>query len=156
FDGLRTGKTSCGPITRMPRGPGVRPVTQRVSANPRLRRKVMAIRLNDLLARIAHQFDERLETGNPIGPYRVEAFLAKGGMGRVYRVADVRLAENAPRRVIKVISEDFINLVGEQAVRRFELEANILARLDDPGIVRLYEFSFIVHPHTRSRTPFMV
>lgn len=68
-----------------------------------------------------------------IGPYRVVRRLGAGGMGIVY------LAEQEqPRRpvAVKVLRPGAIS---SQAMRRFELEAQVLGQLHHPGIAHIYE-----------------
>lgn len=68
-----------------------------------------------------------------IGRYRVVARVGAGGMGVVYKAEQDR-----PRRVValKVLQP---GAASRQALRRFEHEAEVLARLEHPGIARLYE-----------------
>jgi len=68
-----------------------------------------------------------------IGPYHVVRRLGAGGMGIVY------LAEQEqPRRrvAVKVLRPGAIS---SQALRRFELEAQVLGQLQHPGIAHIYE-----------------
>ena len=68
-----------------------------------------------------------------IGAYRVVKWLGEGGMATVY------LAEQQhPRRTValKVIKA---GLGGAEILRRFDQEANLLARLQHPGIAQVYE-----------------
>ncbi len=60
--------------------------------------------------------------------------LGEGGMGVVYRARDVRL--DRPR-AIKVIRRGAFG--GEEARGRFNREAKAVARLDHPGVVRIYQ-----------------
>jgi serine/threonine-protein kinase len=69
-----------------------------------------------------------LEPGKYLGPYRVDCFLAAGGMGEVYRATDTRLNREV---AIKISAAPF----GE----RFEREARIIASLNHPNICRLYD-----------------
>ena len=73
--------------------------------------------------------------GKQLGEYRLESLLAQGGMARVYRAVDVRLKRYV---VVKVIDPPFHN--DPDYVMRFEREAQAIARLDHPNIVRLYRF----------------
>jgi len=73
--------------------------------------------------------------GKQFGEYRLEAFLAQGGMARVYRAVDVRLKRPA---IVKVIDPSFHK--DPDYIMRFEREAQAIARLDHPNIVRLYRF----------------
>lgn len=73
--------------------------------------------------------------GKQLGEYRLETLLAQGGMARVYRAVDVRLKRYV---VVKVIDPPFHN--DPDYIMRFEREAQAIARLDHPNIVRLYRF----------------
>jgi len=85
--------------------------------------------------------------------YRIEAFLGRGGMADVYLALDTR------RQVyvaIKVLREDLAE--DPEFVQRFRREAEALARLDHPNIVRFYSFerhgalAFIVMDYIRGET----
>jgi Tol biopolymer transport system component/predicted Ser/Thr protein kinase len=69
-----------------------------------------------------------LEPGQCLGPYRIESFLAAGGMGEVYRATDTRLHRHV---AIKVSSARFSE--------RFEREARVIASLNHPNICQLYD-----------------
>ena len=70
-----------------------------------------------------------------LGPYRLLEPLGEGGMGIVYRA--VRDDEEYRRQVaIKVIRQGFESA---ELRRRFRLERELLARLEHPGIARLYD-----------------
>ncbi len=73
--------------------------------------------------------------GKQLGEYRLETFLAQGGMARVYIAVDVRLNRNV---VVKVI--DPALHTDPDYIVRFEREAQAIARLDHPNIVKLYRF----------------
>jgi eukaryotic-like serine/threonine-protein kinase len=68
-----------------------------------------------------------------IGPFRILGLLGRGGMGTVYEAE-----QDHPRRraALKVIRPGVMSHVMH---RRFEYEANLLARLEHPGIARVYE-----------------
>lgn len=68
-----------------------------------------------------------------IGSYRIIRKIGEGGMGSVYEAEQ----ENPRRRVaLKVIKHGFASA---QALRRFELEAQLLGRLQHAGIAQVYE-----------------
>lgn len=68
-----------------------------------------------------------------IGGYDVESVLGEGGMGVVYLARQ----RHPPRTVaLKVLRAD---LATPGFLRRFEREAEILGRLEHPGIARIYE-----------------
>jgi serine/threonine protein kinase len=68
-----------------------------------------------------------------IGQYRVEAFIASGGMGEVYRVWDLK--RNA-WLAMKVLRADLID--EPSALKRFKMEAEALEKLAHPNIVPFY------------------
>ena len=69
-----------------------------------------------------------LEPGQYLGPYRIECFLAAGGMGEVYRATDTRLHRQV---AIKVAAARF--------TERFEREARLIASLNHPNICQLHD-----------------
>ncbi|MBS0195947.1 MAG: serine/threonine protein kinase [Planctomycetes bacterium] len=76
----------------------------------------------------------RFAIGERVGRYRIERFVAAGGMGEVYEARD----EGLGRRVaIKVVA----STTSAARSKRFEFEAALMARLEHPGIARLYEWA---------------
>ena len=73
--------------------------------------------------------------GTQVGPFVLDAFLAEGGMGSVYRAhrADAPFEQKAAVKLLRR------GLFGPEAVRRFDDERRIVARLDHPGIARLLD-----------------
>ncbi|MEV6554814.1 serine/threonine-protein kinase [Nocardia sp. NPDC051756] len=72
--------------------------------------------------------------GDSFAGYLVEGVLGQGGMGTVYRARHPRLPRLVALKLLhRAVSED------EELRRRFELEANVVARLDHPGIVGVYD-----------------
>ncbi|MBC8201545.1 MAG: serine/threonine protein kinase [Planctomycetes bacterium] len=74
-------------------------------------------------------------TGMPteIGRYKILGIIASGGMGVVYEAM-----QEAPRRrvALKIIKA---GAASEMALRRFEFEAQILAKLSHPNIAQIFE-----------------
>ena len=71
--------------------------------------------------------------GRRIGDFHVLRVIAAGGMGTVYEAQQ----QHPPRRVaLKVLSAA---LASPDALRRFEFEAQTLARLQHPAIAAIYE-----------------
>ncbi|HEY7428859.1 MAG TPA: protein kinase [Gemmataceae bacterium] len=66
--------------------------------------------------------------------YRFEAFLARGGMGEVWRGCDSMLAREV---ALKVLREQVFGDGGGRA--RFEEEARYVSRLEHPSIVPVYD-----------------
>ena len=70
--------------------------------------------------------------GLELGGFRIERLIGSGGMGRVY----VGTREGQPSRAaVKVLSRGGVTDI---AMRRFQQESAILAKLDHPGIARLH------------------
>ncbi len=75
-----------------------------------------------------------LETGTVLGSYEILAHVGSGGMGDVYRAHD----RNLNRQVaIKVLSANFAH--DPNLLIRFRREAHILASLNHPNIVTIYD-----------------
>jgi tetratricopeptide (TPR) repeat protein/predicted Ser/Thr protein kinase len=75
----------------------------------------------------------QLTAGKLVGDYRLIRLIGEGGMGLVYEAE-----QQHPRRrvALKLIRPLF---AGQAQLRRFEHEAQVLARLDHPGIARIFE-----------------
>ena len=73
--------------------------------------------------------------GQLVGPYRIEALIGKGGMGRVYRAvrADAAFEKHV---AIKLINR---GMDADAIVARFRAERQILANLEHPNIARLLD-----------------
>jgi GAF domain-containing protein len=67
--------------------------------------------------------------------YRIEQLLGRGGMGAVYRARDMRLDRLV---AVKVVRPELLE--DQDARRRFRREAQIVARLQHPGIVSIFDF----------------
>lgn len=119
-------------------------VEQQTTDDPRLRDEVLALldELNtrgDLLDRpalsaVSHRAPAAdLQAGHRIGAYRVLSLLGRGGMGEVYRAerADGQFDHQV---ALKLLRQDAVEHLG-----LFVSERRILARLEHPGIARLYD-----------------
>ena len=84
-----------------------------------------------------------LQQGQVLGPYRIESFLAAGGMGEVYLATDTRL--NRPV-AIKVSAARFSE--------RFEREARVIASLNHPNICTLHDVgpNYLVMEYVEGQT----
>lgn len=73
-----------------------------------------------------------------IGPYRVQSELGRGMMGVVYKAKDSRSGRAVALKVIR-LAMAASDEQEKSFERRFVEEAQIVARLDHPGIVAVYE-----------------
>ncbi len=69
------------------------------------------------------------------GKYRVDALVGRGGMGAVFRARDVRLDRDV---AIKIVRADLLG--SSEARARFRREAQIVARLQHPAIVSVFDY----------------
>ncbi len=69
-----------------------------------------------------------------ISTYRIERLLGAGGMGEVYLAYDEKLDRKV---ALKILPSEF--LTNDERVKRFELEARAIAKLNHPGIVTVYD-----------------
>lgn len=75
-------------------------------------------------------------TGRVIGPYKLEAPIGAGGMGKVYRAHDMRLGR---RVALKLLEPDLIANTEQRT--RFLREARLASSLDHPNICAIHEVS---------------
>ena len=87
-----------------------------------------------LAARDLAQDEPTLPEGTSVGPYRIVALLARGGMGDVYRATDPRLARDVALKTVTSVDRG-----DGHAVERFLQEARITASLDHHNIVRVFD-----------------
>ena len=74
--------------------------------------------------------------GENIGPYRLLEKLGQGGMATVYRAYHARLDRDV---AIKALHPAFME--DPNFLARFEREAQVVARLEHPNIVPIYDFA---------------
>lgn len=74
-----------------------------------------------------------LPQGEPVGVYRIERLLGRGGMGEVY------LASRADGQFEQEVAIKLINAAFADEPEPFLAERRILARLEHPGITRLFD-----------------
>ena len=73
-----------------------------------------------------------------IGPYQILARIASGGMGTVYHALHTEANREIALKVLRTDRSD-----DPDFIKRFEREANIMAELRHPNIVRVYQAGFI-------------
>jgi len=74
------------------------------------------------------------EVGTTFGSYRVDGVVGVGGMGMVYSATDLRLGR---RVAVKVVLGQFAE--SPEFLQRFQREAAVLARLDSPHVITIYD-----------------
>jgi GAF domain-containing protein len=73
------------------------------------------------------------------GKYRVDAVIGRGGMGAVFRAHDLRLQRDV---AVKIVRADLVG--SEESQERFQREAQIVARLQHPAIVTIFDFGTLI------------
>jgi serine/threonine protein kinase len=70
--------------------------------------------------------------GTDLGGFIIKRLIGEGGMGRVYEARQKNPGRTVAVKVIRV------GLISEKTVRRFEREAEFLAKLQHPGIAQIF------------------
>src|SRR3989475_1284794 len=92
-------------------------------------------------ARVVYQLGTEVKRARELGSYSLEEKLGEGGMGEVWRARHRMLARPAAINLIRPsFAGDGRAGVSEEAVRRFEREAQVIARLRSPHTVELFDF----------------
>ncbi|MBA3699389.1 MAG: serine/threonine protein kinase [Planctomycetes bacterium] len=78
-----------------------------------------------------------ISSGQVLGNVRLDKFLGEGAMGVVYQGHHLTLGLNVAVKVLKI---DSANGVAHRYTDRFRREAQLAARLNHPGIVRVLDF----------------
>jgi len=73
--------------------------------------------------------------GTQLGAYHLEAYLGEGSAARVYRAREVHTQAVVAVKVISPGTQQ-----DPDALERFEREAQVIAQIDHPHIVRLYHY----------------
>ncbi len=77
--------------------------------------------------------DEPMPAPERIGAFRIVREIGRGGMGTVYEAVQDRPSRTV---ALKMIRPEYSSAA---VLKRFELEAEVLGRLDHPGIAHIYE-----------------
>jgi len=88
-------------------------------------------------ARVIYRLGTEVKRARELGSYRLEEKLGEGGMGEVWRARHRMLARPA---AIKLIRPSVKSDLSDDAQRRFEREAQVIARLRSPHTVDLFDF----------------
>ena len=92
---------------------------------------------DEIAARQAKKSDRHANAiGTMIGEYQVMSELGRGGMGVVYKARHQTLNRDVALKMI--LSGEHI---GKEALRRFQLEAQAVAKLQHPNIVQIFDIN---------------
>ena len=90
-------------------------------------------------ARVVYTLGKAVTEARELGSYRLVERLGQGGMGEVWRAQHRLLARPAAIKLIRGSGDGDAN-ASDEAVRRFEQEAQVTARLSSPHTVQLFDF----------------
>lgn len=91
--------------------------------------------------------------GETVGPYKINQYLGQGGMATIYRAQQLTLDRDVALKVIHPALKD-----DQSFLLRFKREASIVAKLNHPNIVPVYDFgefegvSYIVMRYIEGQT----
>jgi serine/threonine protein kinase len=92
-------------------------------------------------ARVVYHLGTEVKRARELGSYRLEEKLGEGGMGEVWRARHRMLSRPAAIKLIRPgLAGGGRAGVSEEAIRRFEREAQVIARLRSPHTVELFDF----------------
>jgi serine/threonine protein kinase/ABC-type branched-subunit amino acid transport system substrate-binding protein len=86
-----------------------------------------------------------------LGKYELRERLGRGGMGEIWKAFDTQLQRYV---AIKFLHADLQN--DPSFVSRFEREAQVIASLHHPNIVKIYDFQISQPPESENTTAYMV
>jgi serine/threonine-protein kinase len=84
--------------------------------------------------------DIRTARGGDLGGYRLLSRLAAGGMGEVWKADHKLLARAAAVKIIRPEMVEHVGREADMAAARFRREATLIAKLQSPHTVYLYDF----------------
>src|SRR5215210_7280284 len=92
-------------------------------------------------ARVVYGLGREVKRARDLGSYRLEEKLGQGGMGEVWRARHRMLARPAAIKLIRPsLATDARPGVSDDALRRFEREAQVIVQLGSPHTVELFDF----------------
>jgi hypothetical protein len=92
-------------------------------------------------ARVVYSLGTEVSRARELGSYRLVERLGQGGMGEVWKAQHRLLARPAAIKLIRpLLDADGRPGISEDAQRRFEREAQVIARLRSPHTVNLFDF----------------
>jgi serine/threonine-protein kinase len=104
--------------------------------------------INYAIAGIAWLIGERLygspheapESSDELGKYRLLAPIGSGGMGEVWKASHDMLARQAAIKLVRPMTKAATSRQMDVWVKRFRREANVIAGLQSPHTIYLYDF----------------
>ena len=86
-----------------------------------------------------------------LGKYELRERLARGGQGEVWKAFDLQLQRFVAIKQLNANMQDDSDFIA-----RFEREAQLIASLHHPNIVRIHDFQFLPDPDTQAPVAYMI
>ncbi len=86
-----------------------------------------------------------------LGKYELRERLARGGQGEVWKAFDLQLQRFVAIKQLNANMQD-----DNDFIARFEREAQLIASLHHPNIVRIHDFQFLPDPDTQAPVAYMI
>jgi len=83
---------------------------------------------------------ETVEAADEMGKYRLLAPIGAGGMGEVWKASHEMLARQAAIKLVRPLTKSTTSRQMDLWVKRFRREANVIAGLQSPHTIYLYDF----------------
>jgi serine/threonine-protein kinase len=93
-----------------------------------------------VLCRRTYQMKAAARTARELGSYRLLGQIGEGGMGEVWRASHHLLARQAAIKLIRPSATGSFSRQADTWIRRFQREANVIAGLQSPHTIYLYDF----------------
>jgi tRNA A-37 threonylcarbamoyl transferase component Bud32 len=84
--------------------------------------------------------DSTFAKGDRVDRFEIDALIAEGGMGAIYRAVDTRLQRTIALKVVRADRLD--SSAGDEARQRFLREALAVSKVDHRNVVRVFDFGF--------------
>jgi len=84
--------------------------------------------------------DSTFAKGDRVDRFEIDALIAEGGMGAIYRAVDTRLQRTVALKVVRADRLD--SSAGDEARQRFLREALAVSKVDHRNVVRVFDFGF--------------
>ena len=94
-------------------------------------------------ARVVHNLGAEVKRARELGSYHLEDRLGEGGMGEVWRASHRLLVRPAAIKLIRSSLPANAAVHSEEMRRRFEREAQVIAQLQSPHTVTLFDFGVV-------------
>ena len=82
----------------------------------------------------------RAQQAEDLGSYRLVSLIGEGGMGEVWKASHQMLARRAAIKLVRPLSASSFARQADMWIERFRREANVIASLQSPHTIYLYDF----------------